>query len=562
MIVGIDLGTTNSLVACFTEEGPKIIPNRLGKNLTPSVVSVDEEGNIYVGETARERMSLYPDSVVSAFKRSMGTERQYNLSGHMYRPEELSSFVLRSLKEDAEEYLGEEVTEAVISVPAYFDDKRRKATKRAGELAGLKVERMISEPTAAAVAYGLYDKTKDTKFLVFDLGGGTFDVSILELYHNILEVRAVAGDNYLGGEDFTEIMEKLFLQKQKLAMSSLSEKEQVRLYRQAEKAKCIVSGSDSVTMKCLIGDKELEAEITYKEYEDACEELLGKIREPVKKSLSDAGLKLGDIDEILLIGGATRLSVVRDFLIRLFRKFPDTNMNPDEAVALGAAVQAAMKERREEVKEVILTDVCSFTLGTEVVVEYEEGKFESGRFCPIIERNTVIPASHTERLYTVHDNQEKIRIRVLQGESRFARNNLFLGEMTIDVPKASAGQEAVDVTYTYDINSLLEVEVKVVSTNLIQKMIIKGADNTMTDEDIARRMSELAYLKIQPRDQEENRLVLLRAERQYEESLGERRKQLDYHINRFEAALKGSDHQEIADARRKLSEFLDEDEDL
>lgn len=562
MIVGIDLGTTNSLVACFTEEGPKIIPNRLGKNLTPSVVSVDEEGNIYVGETARERMSLYPDSVVSAFKRSMGTERQYNLSGHMYRPEELSSFVLRSLKEDAEEYLGEEVTEAVISVPAYFDDKRRKATKRAGELAGLKVERMISEPTAAAVAYGLYDKTKDTKFLVFDLGGGTFDVSILELYHNILEVRAVAGDNYLGGEDFTEIMEKLFLQKQKLAMSSLSEKEQVRLYRQAEKAKCIVSGSDSVTMKCLIGDKELEAEITYKEYEDACEELLGKIREPVKKSLSDAGLKLGDIDEILLIGGATRLSVVRDFLIRLFRKFPDTNMNPDEAVALGAAVQAAMKERREEVKEVILTDVCSFTLGTEVVVEYEEGKFESGRFCPIIERNTVIPASHTERLYTVHDNQEKIRIRVLQGESRFARNNLFLGEMTIDVPKASAGQEAVDVTYTYDINSLLEVEVKVVSTNLTQKMIIKGADNTMTDEDIARRMSELAYLKIQPRDQEENRLVLLRAERQYEESLGERRKQLDYHINRFEAALKGSDHQEIADARRKLSEFLDEDEDL
>ena len=279
MIVGIDLGTTNSLIAYFAEEGPRIIPNRLGKNLTPSVVSVDEEGNIYVGETARERMSLYPDSVVSAFKRSMGTERQYNLSGHMYRPEELSSFVLRSLKEDAEAFLGEEVTEAVISVPAYFDDKRRKATKRAGELAGLKVERMISEPTAAAVAYGLYDKTKDTKFLVFDLGGGTFDVSILELYHNILEVRAVAGDNYLGGEDFTEVMGKLFMQKQKLAMSSLSEKEQVRLYKQAEKAKRAVSGSDRVVMKCLIDEKELESEIKYKEYEDACEELLNKIRE-------------------------------------------------------------------------------------------------------------------------------------------------------------------------------------------------------------------------------------------------------------------------------------------
>ena len=212
MIVGIDLGTTNSLIAYFTEEGPRIIPNRLGKNLTPSVVSVDSEGNVYVGETARERMSLYPDTVAETFKRSMGTERDYILSGKHYRPEELSSLVLRSLKEDAESFLGEEVTEAVISVPAYFDDKRRKATKRAGELAGLKVERMISEPTAAAVAYGLYDKTKDTRFLVFDLGGGTFDVSILELYHNILEVRAVAGDNYLGGEDFTEVMAKLFLQ--------------------------------------------------------------------------------------------------------------------------------------------------------------------------------------------------------------------------------------------------------------------------------------------------------------------------------------------------------------
>ncbi len=561
MIVGIDLGTTNSLIAWFSPEGPKIIPNRLGKNLTPSVVSVDEEGHVYVGETARERMSLYPESVVSAFKRSMGTERQYTLSGHRYRPEELSSFVLRSLKEDAEAYLGEEITEAVISVPAYFDDKRRKATKRAGELAGLKVERMISEPTAAAVAYGLYDKTRDTRFLVFDLGGGTFDVSILELYHNILEVRAVAGDNYLGGEDFTGVMGKLFLQKQKLALSSLSEKEQVRLYKQAEKAKCAISDSDRVEMKCLIGEQQLEAEITCKEYEEACEELLNRIREPVKKSLSDAGLKLGDIDEILLIGGATRLSIVRDFLIRLFRKFPDTNMNPDEAVALGAAVQAAMKERREEVREVILTDVCSFTLGTEVVVEYEEGKFEDGRFCPIIERNTVIPASHTERMYTVRDNQDKVRIRVLQGESRFARNNLFLGEMVIDLPKAPKGQESVDVTYTYDINSLLEVEVKVVSTGLTRKMIIKGADNTMTDEEITRRMEELAYLKIQPRDQEENRLVLLRAERMYEESLGDKRRKLDHYLNRFEAALKGGDHQEIAQTRADLTEFLDEDEE-
>ena len=561
MIVGIDLGTTNSLVAYFSEEGPKIIPNRLGKNLTPSVVSVDGEGNVYVGETARERMSLYPDTVAQTFKRSMGTERDYVLSGKHFRPEELSSMVLRALKEDAEAYLGEEITEAVISVPAYFDDKRRKATKRAGELAGLKVERMISEPTAAAVAYGLYDKTRDTRFLVFDLGGGTFDVSILELYHNILEVRAVAGDNYLGGEDFTEVMAKLFLQKRKMQLQNLNEKEQVRLYRQAEKAKRAINGLGQVTMSFLYQEENLEEVITTKEYEEACEELLMKIREPVKKSLSDAGLKLSDINEVILIGGATRLSIVRDFLIRLFRKFPDTKLNPDETVALGAAVQAAMKERREEVKEVILTDVCSFTLGTEVVVEYDEDRYESGRFCPIIERNTVIPASHTERLYTVRDHQDKVRVRVLQGESRFARNNLFLGELTVEIPKAPKGQESVDVTYTYDINSLLEVEVTVTSTGEKQKMIIKGQENQMTDEEIRKRMEELAYLKIQPRDYEENRLVLLRAERMYEESLGDRRKKLDHYITVFEAALEKGDHDEIMDAREALNEILESEDE-
>lgn len=561
MIVGIDLGTTNSLIACFTEEGPKIIPNRLGKNLTPSVVSVDEEGNVYVGETAKERMSLYPDSVAQTFKRSMGTEREYTLSGKKFKPEELSSMVIRALKEDAESYLGEEITEAVISVPAYFDDKRRKATKRAGELAGLKVERMISEPTAAAVAYGLYDKIKDTRFLVFDLGGGTFDVSVLELYHNILEVRAVAGDNYLGGEDFTAVMAKLFLQKTKLQMHNLSEKEQVRLQRQAEKAKRAINDTDKVKMSLLLGEETKEAEITYREYEEACNELLMKIREPVKRSLADAGLKLTDIDEVILIGGATRLNIVRDFLIRLFRKFPDTKLNPDETVALGAAIQAAMKERREEVKEVILTDVCSFTLGTEVVVEYEEGKFEDGRFCPIIERNTVIPASHTERLYTVRDNQDKIRVRVLQGESRFARNNLYLGELEVDIPKSPKGRESVDVTYTYDINSLLEVEVKVVSTGVSKKLIIKGADNQMSEEEIKKRMEELAYLKIQPRDYEENRLALLRAERVYEESLGARRKNLDHYLTAFEAALNKGDHEEIRRTREELNDFLEEEED-
>lgn len=557
MIVGIDLGTTNSLIAWYSPEGPKIIPNRLGKNLTPSVVSVDEEGNVYVGETAQERMSLYPDTVVSAFKRSMGTDREYTLSGRRFRPEELSSFVLRSLKEDAESFLGEEITEAVISVPAYFDDKRRKATKRAGELAGLKVERMISEPTAAAIAYGIYEKKESTKYLVFDLGGGTFDVSVLDRYRNILEVRAVAGDNYLGGEDFTRMLEKIFLRKCGLSQAELDEKEQIRIYKAAEKAKCEFGEGNSTFMSVVIKGEKKEAEISASEYERACEELLTKIKDPVKRSLSDANMSLSDVDEIVLIGGATKLDMVRKYLVRLFRKFPDSNIDPDETVAIGAAIQAAMKERNDDVREMILTDVCSFTLGTEVVNEYEDGTFETGLYFPIIERNTVIPASHTERLYPASDNQEKIVIRVLQGESRYAKNNLFLGELEIDIPKAKKGQEAVDVTYTYDINSLLEVEATVVSTGEKKSVIIKSPDNTMTDEEIAARMKELAYLKIQPRDQEENRLTLLRAERLYEESLGDNRKGIELYIRKFEEAMKKGSREEIEAARKELNMILD-----
>lgn len=559
MIVGIDLGTTNSLVAYYTPDGPRIIPNRLGKHLTPSVVSVDDKGNVYVGETALERMSLYPDTVASAFKRSMGSDREYQLSGKKYRPEELSSLVLRALKEDAEAYLGEKVTEAVISVPAYFDDKRRKATKRAGELAGIKVERMISEPTAAAIAYGLYEKKEDTRFLVFDLGGGTFDVSILELYQNILEVRAVAGDNYLGGEDFTKVLEKMFLNKKGISANALTAKEQVRLYRQAEEAKRRINDADKVEITCLIKEEPETVEITTKDYAEECEDLFSKIREPVKRSLSDAGLSLKDIDEVVLIGGATKLQIFRDFFIRLFHKFPDTSINPDEAVALGAAIQGAMKERKQAVKEMILTDVCSFTLGTEVVMEYSDGLMEDGHYCPIIDRNTVIPTSKTKRLYTVRDDQDRVTVRVLQGESRLARNNLYLGELEIKVPKAPKGEEAIDVTYTYDINSLLEVEAKVVSTGETSKLVIKGKDNTMTEEEIAKRMEELSYLKIQLRDQEENKLVLLRAERMYEESLGKQRERLEAGIRLFEDALRSEDRDKVEEARRTLYELMDED---
>lgn len=556
MIIGIDLGTTNSLAAYFSKDGAKIIENRLGKSLTPSVVAVDEKNQVLVGETAKEYGLMHPERVAQVFKRSMGSGKKFKLGEREFHAEELSAFVLRALKEDAEQLLGETVTEAVISVPAYFDDKRRKATQRAGELAGLKVERIISEPTAAAISYGLYEKTKSTRFLVFDLGGGTFDVSILELFQNILEVRAVAGDNYLGGEDFTELLQTEFLEKNKIDADKLTEKEMARLHKEAESAKKQFSEKNEAVMHFSYEEEEKELVITLEEYEKLCEPLLDKIRKPIQRSLSDAHLRLSEVDEVVLVGGATRLPVVRNFIIRLFRKFPNNKIHPDEAVALGAAIQAAMKERHKAVKEVILTDVCSFTLGTEVSVERAYGMYEAGHFLPIIERNTVIPASRTERLYTLHDNQETIRIRVLQGESRFAVNNLYLGSLEISIPKNKAGAEAVDVTYTYDINSLLEVEAKVVSTGEVKKQIIKGKENDMTPKQIEESMEELSYLKIPPREQEENRLLLLKGERIYEESTGNERILLDMWLRAFEDALNTQDAGVIEDARRELKDRL------
>ncbi len=558
MIIGIDLGTTNSLVAYYTDDGPKIIPNRLGDRMTPSVVSIDNEKHVYVGRTAQERMLLYPRQSASVFKRDMGSDKKFTLGDKDFTAEELSSFVLRSLKEDAEEYLGEKIEEAVISVPAYFNDMRRKATKRAGELAGLKVERIISEPTAAAIAYGLYNDDRPAKNLVFDLGGGTLDVSILDYFPPILEVRAVAGDNYLGGEDFTQVVEDMFYKKNpSIEKEKLSTKEKGFVHKSAEQCKIELSDGGMSDMRCKIGEDVYTMELSYSEYDKACSALYDKIRIPVKRALSDAKLKLSDIDKIVLVGGGTKLASVRSFVSKLFHTFPDTSINPDEAVALGAAIQGAMKERKESIREVVLTDVCPFTLGTEVMVDLGDGVREGGHYCPIIERNTVIPASRTERFFTVNDNQTRININVLQGESRMARNNLELGELEIGVPKAPAGKEAVDVTYTYDINSILEVEATVVSTGEKFRRIIKSTYTEMTDEEIEQRFKELAYLKIHPRDQEENKLVLLRVERLYEEALGADRDVLEAEARKFELALSSQDKRIIEKERKKLVEFLD-----
>ena len=556
MLIGIDLGTTNSLVACFRNGKAEIIPNRLGENLTPSVVSVDRNGTVYVGRSAKERAMLYPLESASVFKRSMGTDREYVLGDWKLRAEELSSLVLRSLKEDAESYLGEPVCDAIISVPAYFNDLQRKATKRAGELAGLNVVRIINEPTAAAIAYGMAEEN-DSRYLVFDLGGGTFDVSVLELYSPIMEVHAIAGDNFIGGEDFTDVLYHLFLDSTGIAPDSLDLKTRYEIRKNAENCKCAFSHSNEIIMCCTIHGQLHILRLSMDEYERACLPLLERLRKPIERSLRDAGVSLDEIDKIVLVGGATRSPVVRKFVAKLFGRIPSFNINPDEAVAIGAALQCGIKSRDKEIQEVVLTDVCPFTLGTEVVMD--NGLFdEPGHYLPIIERNTVIPVSRTETVYTAHENQTKICVKILQGESRMSQNNLLLGEISVPVPAGPKGKEAVDITYTYDVNSLLEVEVFVRSTKLRRKILIQSNMSRLSQEEAEKRMEALQYLKQNPRDEEPNRLILLRGERLYEEATGDNRHVIDRAMMEFDRALKKQDRIEIARAREKLEKLLNE----
>lgn len=557
MIIGIDLGTTNSLVAYWDGEEAKIIPNVMGSKYTPSIVSVGEEGEIFVGEIAKERTITHPKKTVEAFKRYMGTNRKVYLGEFCFTPEELSSFILKSLKEDAEAFLQQEIIEAVISVPAYFNDMQRKATKNAAELAGLKVQRLISEPTAAAIAYGLQEGPEDIKYLIFDLGGGTFDVSILERFENLIEVKALAGDNFLGGEDFKQSLVEYFIQENQIDFYQLDSKVKSILNKQAELCKRQLSNNKTAKMSIMINNQKIETIINQRKFEEIVSSLLYKLYKPVERALNDAELTSDDIDRIILIGGATRMPVVRSLVAKMFQKLPYAHINPDEAVALGAAIQAALKERKEELEEMILTDVCAYTLGIEVAKEVEGTSYKSGYFLPIIERNTTIPVSRVKRVQTIHDQQKELSITVYQGESLMTENNIKLGELIISVPAAPANEQFVDVRYTYDINGILEVEATVLKTGKKKHLIIENNPGNMTKEEIQDCLERLKDIKIHPRDRIENKLLLARAERLFEESLGDTREYIASLVEKFEYILNTQDMMQIKKVIPLIKERLD-----
>ena len=486
-IIGIDLGTTNSCVAVMEGGNVTIIPNSEGARTTPSVVNIKDNGEVVVGEIAKRQAVTNPTSTVSSIKTHMGSDYKVEIFGKKYTPQEISAKILQKLKKDAEAYLGEEVKEAVITVPAYFTDSQRQATKDAGTIAGLDVKRIINEPTAAALAYGL-EKKKEEKVLVFDLGGGTFDVSVLEISDGVIEVISTAGNNHLGGDDFdNEVINWLVTEFKKETGIDLSNDKMAyqRLKDAAEKAKKELSTlmETSISLPFITmdatGPKHLEMKLTRAKFDDLTKHLVEATQGPTKTALKDANLDTKDIDEILLVGGSTRIPAVQEWVENFFGKKPNKGINPDEVVAAGAAIQGGVL--MGDVKDVLLLDVTPLSLGIETA---------GGVFTKMIEKNTTIPVKKSQVYSTYSDNQTAVTINVLQGERSRAADNHSLGNFNLEgIPAAPRGVPQIEVTFDIDANGIVHVSAKDLGTGKENNVTISGSSN-LSKADIERMTKE------------------------------------------------------------------------
>ena len=564
-MIGIDLGTTNSLATYIDDNGEiQFIKNEYGNILIPSVVGIDENDAIIVGELAKERRMMNAGETASNFKRRMGTDAKIKVKNRTFDAQMLSSFVLKHLKENAEKQLSEKIDRAIISVPAYFNDKQRRDTKMAAELAGLTVERLINEPTAAAMSLGSHILDQNLKFIVLDLGGGTFDVTLLETFENIMEVLSISGDTMLGGEDFTTKICEIFLKNIKLSIADLSRDERTKLYTKADRAKKLIS-LKNVEIEMEIKGKKYKSEITQENFRETVKPLLVKMKVAIDKALQDGNTDAREIEKVILVGGAVKLGIIEEFVEKYFHKmrgekiyfnnddFIENNKlvsiaaDPDTVVAYGVGIAVGMKERNKVFKERILTDVCPFTLGTEIV---------GRRFAPIIPRNTTVPTSRSEYFYTIEDYQSQVTVGIYQGESLNIDDNLFLGEFLLDVPQNLAGKEAINVRFTYDINGILEVEATVVSTGLKKSKLIVNGD--LSEEEKNEKIKMLEEIKIQSENKNKDKLLLERANRIYAEIVNtEIRNHISEYLENYQKIVVTGDRIRIQKTKKSFSEFLD-----
>lgn len=569
--IGIDLGTTNSCIAFYEGGEATVIENAEGGRITPSVVAFTKSGERLVGMIAKRQAITNPDRTVASIKRKMGSKHRVKIDDKEYSPQEISAMILQKLKTDAEAYLGEKITEAVITVPAYFEDSQRKATKDAGKIAGMKVLRIINEPTAAALAYGL-DKEQDQKIMVFDLGGGTFDVSILDIGDGVFEVKATSGNNYLGGDDYDKkIMDWIIAEFKKNKGIDLSGDKMAmqRLIEAAEKAKCELSTAQTATINLPFitadesGPKHLEMTLTRAKLVQLVSDLLDKCVGPTKRAMEDAGIKPGDLDHVLLVGGQTRMPAVREMVKKLSGREPRKDINPDEVVAVGAAIQAGVL--KGEVKDVLLLDVTPLSLGIET---------KGGVFTRLIERNTTIPTRKSETFSTAEDNQTTVEIHVLQGERPMAAFNKTLGRFQlVGIPPALRGIPQIEVSFDIDANGIVNVSAKDLGTGNEQKVTITSSAG-ISDEEIEKMVKETEIHAEEDKKKREEAEIrnnadnLIYSTEKSTRQLGDKlssdeRSRIESAISELKKALAGTDieeikqkSQELMDASHKLAEAV------